>query len=37
MTEDEEIDWAIRLATRTGRPGGSENFIDKLNFSFINL
>ena len=32
VTEDEEIDWAIRLATRTGRLGGSENFIDKLEF-----
>ncbi len=32
MTEDEEIDRAIRLATRTGRPLGSEKFIDKLEF-----
>ncbi len=32
-TVDEESDNAIRKATRTGRPFGSESFIDKLEFS----
>jgi len=31
-TEDEESDKAIRRATNTGRPFGSENFIDLLEF-----
>ena len=32
VTEDEETDNAIRRATRTGRPYGSDNFIDLLEF-----
>ena len=31
-TEDEDADNAIRKATRTGRPYGSENFVDQLEF-----
>jgi putative transposase len=31
-SEDEEIDNAIRRATRTGRPFGSESFVDLLEF-----
>lgn len=31
-TEDEETDNAIRTATRTGRPFGSESFVDLLEF-----
>jgi putative transposase len=31
-TEDEETDNAIRRATRTGRPFGSEDFVDLLEF-----
>lgn len=31
-TEDEETDNAIRRATRTGRPFGSESFVDLLEF-----
>jgi putative transposase len=31
-TEDEEADNAIRIATKTGRPFGSESFIDILKF-----
>jgi putative transposase len=30
LTENEEIDAKIRIATRTGRPFGSKNFIDML-------
>jgi putative transposase len=30
--EDEETDNAIRKATRTGRPFGSESFVDLLEF-----
>lgn len=32
VTEDEETDNAIRRATRTGRPFGSESFVDLLEF-----
>lgn len=32
VTEDEETDNAIRKATRTGRPFGSESFVDLLEF-----
>ena len=32
VTEDEETDNAIRRATRTGRPFGSENFVKLLEF-----
>jgi putative transposase len=32
VTEDEETDNAIRKATRTGRPFGSEDFVDLLEF-----
>jgi putative transposase len=32
LTEDEETDNAIRRATRTGRPFGSNNFVDLLEF-----
>ena len=32
VTEDDEIDNAIRRATRTGRPFGSESFVDLLEF-----
>lgn len=32
VTEDEDTDNAIRNATRTGRPFGSENFVDLLEF-----
>jgi putative transposase len=32
VTEDEETDNAIRRATRTGRPFGSEDFVDLLEF-----
>ena len=32
VTEDEEVDNAIRKATRTGRPFGSEDFVDLLEF-----
>lgn len=31
-TEDDETDNAIRIATRTGRPFGSEDFVDFLEF-----
>jgi putative transposase len=31
-TEDDDTDKAIRRATRTGRPFGSENFVDMLEF-----
>lgn len=30
MDENDEMDEAIRKATRTGRPFGSENFVDML-------
>ncbi|RNC71714.1 MAG: transposase [Desulfuromonadales bacterium] len=32
IMEDQETDHAIRKATRTGRPFGSESFIDRLEF-----
>ncbi|MDP3694651.1 MAG: transposase [Desulfocapsaceae bacterium] len=32
LTENEEMDAKIRQSTRTGRPFGSENFIDMLEF-----
>lgn len=32
LTENEDMDTKIRQATRTGRPFGSENFIDMLEF-----
>jgi len=31
--EDEEMETGIRRATRTGRPFGSEQFIDQMEFS----
>ncbi len=32
MTEDDETNRAIQLATRTGRPFGSDSFVDMLEF-----
>jgi len=32
LTENDEMDDAIRKATRTGRPFGSEGFVDMLEF-----
>ena len=32
-TDDDQTNNAIRQATRTGRPFGSDNFIDSLEFS----
>jgi putative transposase len=33
LAEQEETDELIRTVTRTGRPFGSEGFIDRLEFS----